>query len=593
MGVSTASSRTAKSNVSHVYRGLSHRLIGTILPIHHSTSHVRIVQLIEVGSFGVIFLALEFDRRGWTGQRYAVKCLIRTPGDLHHDRFVLRERDLHAQVQHPNVVQIHGIVERRDHEYDVQLVFLVMDYYPQGDLFKAIVERHEFVGQDDKVRDTFLQLARGLQACHARNVFHRDIKPENILFHAEYPGAFPSVAIADFGLATEETFSYEYGVGSCYYMSPECTDAHKILQSRNIAYLTQPNDVWSMGVLLINLAVGRNPWCKASIEDDTFNGFSRNPDFLLSILPISLELNDLLKRVFHANVSERIGLDEMIERVSWIRRFSMSLEELEGAVPAVKNAAGPLWEVRCMQEAMERAAAAAATAMTPMEMQHALALEELARQQMYIEETAREIEYFEDAGTPAGSCDECSEDEDEEEEAEDAEEEEEEEEENGMTVSGETFEPAYEVVEDEFVPDGYMGGITPGIYSPTPTAFTSIGCTQTPGSPTREYIEALFSIPDPIIAKHGSHEAASMCLPALSDCDSAPSTPGRDDLAPVTPGDPALAYFRNLGRHDCQPVAAATEGKVMPTADYAALFGDLVDANSPYGCDRVVSETYE
>ncbi|KAG8850591.1 hypothetical protein FRB96_009682 [Tulasnella sp. 330] len=565
--ITSAVTSSTRANVSHIYKRLSHRLIGTVLPLRRHATWIRFMNIIEVGSFGIIFLADEFNRNGWTGRQYAVKCLIRTPGDPHHDRFVLRERDLHAQVQHPNVVQVHGIIERREPEYDVHLVFIVMDYYPQGDLFKAIVDRQEYVGQDDKVRDTFLQLARGLQACHAQNVFHRDIKPENVLFHIECPGAYPSVAIADFGLATEETFSTEYGVGSCYYMSPECTDEQKVLQSRNVAYLTRPNDVWSMGVLLINLAVGRNPWCKASIEDDTFRGFTQNPDFLLSILPISLELNDVLKRIFRANVSERIGLDELIERVSWIDRFSMTWEELQSASLTVKNAAGPLWEVRRLQ-VLERAVT------IPMV------------------EPDVEYDHEEVMDNSSGSP--------------------ESQEEEGTTVAGGADEDGSDDTESDEDREAYLAATTPGIYSPTETSNHSFTRVQTPSSPTREYIKSLFSGPESAISSPKSNTtllpfqfqnilntygdsfenrnrsdnaATSTYSPALSDCDSTPSTPGGGPVTPGVASDRHHSLLSPTGLAGIKRKASATA-----TTDYTTLFGEPgrhTYVRSPVGAAKV------
>lgn len=76
-----------------------------------------------------------------------------------------------------------------------------------------------------------------------------------------------------------------------------------------------PNDVWSLGVILVNLTCGRNPWKQASLQDSTYRAFARSPDFLKTILPITDELNDILSRIFTAAPEQRITMPELRERI--------------------------------------------------------------------------------------------------------------------------------------------------------------------------------------------------------------------------------------------------------------------------------------
>lgn len=76
-----------------------------------------------------------------------------------------------------------------------------------------------------------------------------------------------------------------------------------------------PNDVWSLGVILVNLTCGRNPWKQASFQDSTYRAFARSPDFLKTILPVTDDLNDILGRIFNASPEQRITLPELRERI--------------------------------------------------------------------------------------------------------------------------------------------------------------------------------------------------------------------------------------------------------------------------------------
>lgn len=93
-----------------------------------------------------------------------------------------------------------------------------------------------------------------------------------------------------------------------------------------VGYATGPNDVWALGVILINLATGRNPWKQASLKDETFRAFLADPDFLLSILPISRELNRILKRIFCIDPVRRITLSELKEKIRNCKYFTRTAE---------------------------------------------------------------------------------------------------------------------------------------------------------------------------------------------------------------------------------------------------------------------------
>ncbi|KAI5119042.1 hypothetical protein M0805_005908 [Coniferiporia weirii] len=83
-------------------------------------------------------------------------------------------------------------------------------------------------------------------------IIHRDIKPSNILFNSS-----GQIKICDFGVSGELINSIaDTFVGTSTYMSPERIQG---------AQYTVKSDVWSLGISLIELALGRFPFS----EDDT------------------------------------------------------------------------------------------------------------------------------------------------------------------------------------------------------------------------------------------------------------------------------------------------------------------------------------
>ncbi|KAL3427865.1 Ran1-like protein kinase [Phlyctema vagabunda] len=267
-------------------------------------------RILGTGAYGVVYQAYDHSTSTW----YAVKALSKynlngTPLDNRQKQFQKREIQLHyAASAHPNIVSMHKIVD------DPDCTYVILEYCPEGDLFSNITEKGRYVSNDFMIRRAFIQILDAVEHCHRLGIYHRDLKPENVLVSND--GL--DVLLADFGLATTDSESEDHGCGSTFYMSPECLDQ----SSRKPSYLSAPNDVWSLGVILVNLACGRNPWKQASCEDSTYRAFSKNPEFLKTILPLSDELNTILGMIFERDPETRISIPELKQRIMRCRNFT-------------------------------------------------------------------------------------------------------------------------------------------------------------------------------------------------------------------------------------------------------------------------------
>lgn len=272
---------------------------------------LQLTEILGTGAYGVVYLAVDLK----TGGKYAVKCLSKFNADgtqLEPRQFAYQQREirLHWKASnHANVVQMLKIVN------DPDCIYVILEYCPEGDLFLNITERGQYVGKDELSRNIFLQILDAVEHCHNLGIYHRDLKPENILV----TDRGDTVKLADFGLATSDDRSEDYGCGSTFYMSPECLDP----SARKPYYMCAPNDVWSLGVILVNLTCGRNPWKQASFQDSTYRAYSGSKDFLKTILPLSDELNEILGRIFEPNPEQRITLNELRTRIMACSRFTM------------------------------------------------------------------------------------------------------------------------------------------------------------------------------------------------------------------------------------------------------------------------------
>jgi len=195
---------------------------------------------IAVGGSSSVFLA-QCQR---SGQQRILKIFRQVPdvvdGPTTFDRF-LREYELVAHLEHPNIARIYDIGAADDH------VYLAMEYFPGGDLRSRMREPLPW-----RVALGYLrQLSAALGALHAIGVLHRDVKPGNVLLRDD-----GSLAFIDFGLARQIDLESDItGAGAIFgtphYMSPEQGHGWP---------LDERSDLYSLGIVLHEMLTGEKPY---------------------------------------------------------------------------------------------------------------------------------------------------------------------------------------------------------------------------------------------------------------------------------------------------------------------------------------------
>ncbi|MBZ0282567.1 MAG: protein kinase [Anaerolineae bacterium] len=153
-----------------------------------------------------------------------------------------REAEVIARLEHIHILPIYayGINE--------EMAYLAMRWLKGGSLSEML--RRESISID-RAADVFKQIAQGLGYAHSKGIIHRDLKPSNIMLD-DAGNAY----LTDFGLAKLAEGSGEITksgtiVGTPAYMSPE--------QLRGEP-LDHRSDIYSLGVILYNMVVGRLPF---------------------------------------------------------------------------------------------------------------------------------------------------------------------------------------------------------------------------------------------------------------------------------------------------------------------------------------------
>lgn len=170
-------------------------------------NRLELTGILGIGAYGVVYTAVDIH----TNAPYAVKALNKIGLDPRQRKFQQREIQLHHEASHhPNVISMVTIMDSFD------CTFVVLEFCPEGDLFSSITESGRYLGNDFMARRAFLQILDAVSFCHSIGIYHRDLKPENILV----TDRGMTVKLADFGLATREYLTSDFGCGSTFYMSP-------------------------------------------------------------------------------------------------------------------------------------------------------------------------------------------------------------------------------------------------------------------------------------------------------------------------------------------------------------------------------------
>ena len=263
--------------------------------------HYKIIRPLGKGGMGEVYLAgdTKLDRK------VALKLL---PAEYtnHKDRLrrFIREAKAASSLNHPNIITIHEISETDGAH------FIATEFIDGQTL--ALRMAHTRM-ELPEILDVSIQTAGALQAAHVAGIVHRDIKPDNIMLRPD-----GIVKVLDFGLAKLTEISRQSSltpaksqidtmvrahtrpgtvIGTIDYMSPE--------QARG-QVLDQRTDVFSLGVVLYEMAAGSIPFSGATSADALVSILEKEPVPLAKYAPdIPAEFERIVSKALRKDREER------------------------------------------------------------------------------------------------------------------------------------------------------------------------------------------------------------------------------------------------------------------------------------------------
>src|SRR6185369_9967286 len=202
----------------------------------------QIEKLLGAGGMGEVYLARDTK----LGRLVALKVLP-LPFVVDGDRLSRFQREARAlsALNHPNLVTIYEVGE------DKGLHFIAMELV-EGKTLSSFRDKLSL----KELLPIIAQVAEALGAAHQAGIIHRDVKPDNVMVR---PDGYAKVL--DFGLVkltevepapgTAAQTQLGIAMGTLAYMSPEQASGEQV---------DHRTDIWSLGVVIYELATGQKPF---------------------------------------------------------------------------------------------------------------------------------------------------------------------------------------------------------------------------------------------------------------------------------------------------------------------------------------------
>ncbi|XP_047966850.1 LRR receptor-like serine/threonine-protein kinase FEI 1 [Salvia hispanica] len=201
--------------------------------------------VIGAGGFGTVYKLAMDD-----GNIFALKRIVKVNEGF--DRFFERELEILGSIKHKYLVNLRGYCNSPTSK------LLIYDFLSGGSLDEALHERADQLDWEVRL-NVIMGAAKGLAYLHhdcSPRIIHRDIKSSNILLDGNF-----DARVSDFGLAKlledEESHITTIVAGTFGYLAPEYMQSGRA---------TEKTDVYSFGVLVLEIVSGKRPTDASFIE---------------------------------------------------------------------------------------------------------------------------------------------------------------------------------------------------------------------------------------------------------------------------------------------------------------------------------------
>ncbi|CAM9822421.1 unnamed protein product, partial [Discosporangium mesarthrocarpum] len=229
-----------------------------------------------------------------TGRHFAMKIVPKSTLTKSRARQKLQtEIKIHRTLQHPRVVRFEMFFEDREN------VYILLELCTNHSLSELLRKERRFTEAES--RRYMLQILEATDYLHRHQIIHRDLKLGNLFLDRDW-----NIKAGDFGLAAklaEENERKRTICGTPNYIAPE------ILEGK--AGHSYQVDVWSVGVILYTMLVGRPPYESRDVKS-TYRRILANVYAFPDSVPIGDSAKNLIGRLLQVKPELRPSLTEIL-----------------------------------------------------------------------------------------------------------------------------------------------------------------------------------------------------------------------------------------------------------------------------------------
>ncbi|OLP86630.1 cGMP-dependent protein kinase, isozyme 2 forms cD5/T2 [Symbiodinium microadriaticum] len=273
----------------------------TIGPDRPAAEILLAISLLGTGSWGIVSLM-----QHQAGPTYAVKSIDLSKMKPKKQAKIMREKDIHLQLESPFFIRLFGTFLQQDSIYFVMEPGIC-------DLWMVYNRHKEFFCSQIHARFYSASVVCAFQYLHNKGIIYRDLKPENLVLDESGCLKVCDLGFAKHVGATEKTYTF---CGSLEYLAPE------IINNSGHSHAV---DWWALGILIFELMAGRPCFGTEEAEAVIYARVLRGVQPELFPPFMSTACRDVILALCAQDPAQRLpmrpgGLD-MLKSLAWFEDF--------------------------------------------------------------------------------------------------------------------------------------------------------------------------------------------------------------------------------------------------------------------------------
>jgi len=247
-------------------------------------------RLLGKGGFARCYEFTSLDTRKVTAAKIVPKANLQK---TRQKQKLMNEIRIHRSVKHPNIVGFEHFFE------DSENVYMLLELCKNQTMSELVRRRKRLA--EVEVQCYALQVVAALQYLHSNKVIHRDIKLGNLFLSERM-----MVKLGDFGLSAKVEFEGERKKTICgtpNYIAPEVLEG-----KQGHSYEA---DIWSFGVLLYALLIGKPPFETADVKT-TYRKIKMNAYSFPENISISEQAKGLITKILVLDPAKRLSFQDIL-----------------------------------------------------------------------------------------------------------------------------------------------------------------------------------------------------------------------------------------------------------------------------------------